>query len=112
MEAFGFGEDGVGFGAGVKPEFVATFGGDFGEDFEEDLRADVDGDFVGPGGDFGDGFVNGEAFDVGFGGVYGVNGVALLLEGANGFVSPFGTIAGSADDRDGWHIGEISGGVV
>ena len=93
VEAFGFGEDGVGFGAGIEPEFVATFGGDFGEKFEEDLGADVDGDFVGSGGDFGNGFVNGEAFDDGFGGVYRVDGVALFLEGANGFVSPLGAIA-------------------
>ena len=91
-EPLRFGQHFIGFGAWIQPQFVAALCGNIGKQSQKDWRRHVNADHLRAQGDVADAFVSREAFNLRFSWIDGVNGVALLLKCANGFVAEFAPV--------------------
>jgi len=91
-------------GAGVQPQFVATFGGELRQKLESEAWTEVDGNNRERLRDIGDAFERLQTFDRNLARVHGIDFVALGQVSANGFIAPAGAVFVRADDGNGFHF--------
>src|SRR5258708_25373263 len=106
-EPRGFRNDFRGFGAGIEPKLIATFGSNLRKDADEHRWRQIDADHVRPLRHLQNGLVSWQPFDHRFLWIHRKHFEPQIAVKPHGLVAVFSPIIGSADNGDTFHATTI-----